>query len=85
MFSHRPDPAGKELHQTLIVHVEKLVEIHPAVGVLAEGSLLLQLCGLSVTHAGYFLSGKEERDVRRAICEAAHGGDHSFVTLNMIN
>merc|ERR1719411_1674440 len=51
-----PDPAGEELHQTLIVHVEELVEIHTTVGVFAEGSLLLQLGGLSVSHAGYFLS-----------------------------
>ena len=67
MSSHTPDSAGKELGQTLIVHVEKLVEIHPAEGELAEGSLLLQLNGLSVTHTGYFLSGKEERDIKSDI------------------
>ena len=67
MSSHTPDPAGEELGQTLIVHVEKLIKIDPTVGVLAEGSLLLQLCGLSVTHAGYFLSGNEKRDVETDI------------------
>ena len=62
-----PDSAGKELRQTLIVHVEELIQVDPAVGVLAEGPLLLQLGGLSVTHAGYFLSGNEERDVKTEI------------------
>ncbi len=38
-----PDPAREELHELLIVHVQQLVEIHPAVSELAEGALLLQL------------------------------------------
>jgi len=39
------DPAWKQLHQLLVVHVEELVEVHSAVGELAEGSLLLELSG----------------------------------------
>ena len=36
--------AREELHQLLIVHVQELVEVHSAVGELAEGTLLLELC-----------------------------------------
>ena len=39
------DAAGQKLHQLLVVHVEELVQVHPAVGELAEGSLLLELSG----------------------------------------
>ena len=37
--------AWQQLHQLLIVHVQELVEVHSAVGELAEGTLLLQLGG----------------------------------------
>ena len=39
------DAAGQQLHQLLVVHVEELVEVHSAVGELAEGSLLLEVSG----------------------------------------
>ena len=38
-------PAGEQLHQLLIGHVQELVKVHPAVGELAEGPPLLKLCG----------------------------------------
>ena len=42
-------------------HVQELIKINTTVGVFAEGSLLPQLSGISVTHVGYFFSGKEYR------------------------
>jgi len=52
-----PDPAGKELHEALVVHVQELVQVDPAVGELAEGPLLPQLGGGGfVTHVYYNLS-----------------------------
>ena len=39
-------PAGEELHELLIVHVQELVEVHSAEGELPEGTLLLKLGGL---------------------------------------
>ena len=38
-----PDPAGEELHELLVVHVQQLVEVDAAVSELAEGTLLLEL------------------------------------------
>merc|ERR1719516_607318 len=40
----------------LLVHVQKLIKINSTVSVFTEGSLLLQLCGFSVTHDYYNLS-----------------------------
>ena len=42
-----PDPADKQLHQLLVVHVEELVEVDTPVGELPEGPPLLQLFHLS--------------------------------------
>ena len=53
-----PDPACEELHETLIVHVQELVQINPTVGELTEGPLLLQLSSLIVSHGYYKLSAK---------------------------
>ena len=50
-----PDSAGEQLHQTLVVHVQKLVKIHTTVGELPEGPLLPQLCSL-ISHDYYKLS-----------------------------
>ena len=44
------DSAGQEFHQLLIVHVQELVEVHSAVSELAEGTLLLELSGLFISH-----------------------------------
>merc|ERR1719507_410515 len=44
-----PDPADKQLHQLLVVHVEELVKVDPPVGELPEGPPLLQL-DISVSH-----------------------------------
>lgn len=45
-----PHAARKQLHQLLVAHVQELVQIHTAVGVLPESTLLLQLCGLKKSH-----------------------------------
>ena len=44
-----PDPADKQLHQLLVVHVEELVEVDTPVGELPEGPPLLQL-DIGVSH-----------------------------------
>merc|ERR1740129_1053674 len=44
-----PDPADKQLHQLLVVHVEELVEVDAPVGELPEGPPLLQL-DIGVSH-----------------------------------
>merc|ERR1719384_1240661 len=44
-----PDPADKQLHQLLVVHVKELVKVDPPVGELPEGPPLLQL-DISVSH-----------------------------------
>jgi hypothetical protein len=41
-----PDPAREQLHELLIVHVQQLVQVDPAVRNLAEGTLLLDLDSL---------------------------------------
>jgi len=41
-----PDSAGEELHKSLVVHVQKLVQIDTTVGELTEGPLLLQLSSI---------------------------------------
>merc|ERR1719411_2083278 len=52
-----PDPAGEELHESLIVHVQELVEVDSTEGKLPEGPLLPQLGGGGfVTHVYYNLS-----------------------------
>ena len=43
-----PDPAGEELHQLLVVHVQQLVQVHPAVRELAEGPLLLHIHSIRI-------------------------------------
>merc|ERR550519_3274088 len=44
-----PDPADKQLHQLLVVHVEELIEVDTPVGELPEGPPLLQL-DIGVSH-----------------------------------
>merc|ERR1719222_840217 len=44
-----PDPADKQLHRLLVVHVEELVEVDTPVGELPEGPPLLQL-DIGVSH-----------------------------------
>ena len=44
-----PDPADKQLHQLLVVHVEELVKVDTPVGELPEGPPLLQL-DIGVSH-----------------------------------
>merc|ERR1719466_164956 len=47
-----PDSAGEELHKSLVVHVQKLVQIDTTVGELTEGSLLLQLSSI-ISHGDF--------------------------------
>merc|ERR1719300_394395 len=44
-----PDPADKQLHQLLVVHVKELVQVDTPVGELPEGPPLLQL-DVGVSH-----------------------------------
>ena len=55
-----PDSAGEQLHQTLVVHVQKLVKIYTTVGELPEGPLLPQLSSLSISHDYYKLSAMSQ-------------------------
>ena len=61
IWGKSPDPAGEELHEALVVHVQELVQVDPAEGELAEGPLLPQLGGGGfVTHVYYNLSRKSQ-------------------------
>merc|ERR1719474_741141 len=45
-----PDSACEELHQALIVHVKKLIEVNSTVSKLTEGPLLLKISSSLVRH-----------------------------------